>query len=503
MNEANRRIARNSLFIYLRIVSMVVVGLYLSRVVINLLGPSDFGLFAVVGGLMGLCAFITGSLANATSRFLNVEMGLEHGDVNRCFNVNVLLHAVLALIIFVVAETAGLWYVLHGLNVEAGRLGHAVFVYQVSILTTCLGVLSSPYQSLFQAKERFRFIALLDIINIFVRLGCVLMLTLYDGAYTLCLYSVIYSLTSVNTFVIFFLTSRRLWPAAVRLRFVRGWHHYRATLSFSSWNLLSALATTGRSSGSDLLINAFFNTVVNGAFAIGKSICTYIFLFSANFDSAAAPQIIQSYTQGDMGRVTFLVNHMGRYNLLLFMLVLFPLWIELDFVLHLWLGVVPEGTLSFVRLYILVAGVALTSGGIGPLQRAYGRIKWFQIELSVFFLLCLPVGYVLFAIGCPPYTILVCFVVADILNRTVQLVLIRHLIGYDALGFVRSAYLRPAVIAALMSGVLWLYSHCPAAGAGGKCAAIAACFVLTALLVFFIGLNSAERRYFAQRIFKK
>ena len=494
--SANRRIVKNTAYMYVRLFTMMVIGLYTSRLVLEILGASDYGLFSVVGGVLAMFTFISGSLTSATSRFLNVEMGKKDGDVNRIFNINVLLHVLLACIILLLAESIGLWYIYNKLNVADGKLDDAVFVYQMSILTACLGIVNTPYQSLFIAHERFRFLAVLDIANSFVRLGCILLLSLYHGDYALRLYSIIFCLTTANSFVVFHWLAWRQWEGTVKFRLVRGWKNYKEVLVFGNWNMLSTVSYMARSSGSDLLLNSFFGTAVNGAFAISKTVSQCIGTFSRTFDSASSPQIIQGYAADDKARVTYLVNKIGRYGLLLFIFLYFPLNIELDYVLHLWLGKVPEGALEFTRLNLLVLGVSLSCGGLGPLLRAYGRIKWFQIELSFFFLICIPIGYVLFYLGYPPYTILVLFMLADLLHRIVQLVLFRLFVHLDSLLYVKEAYLRPAVIAVLLSALTLWYSQHPLETDAGRLTVIALTGVVTVLLIGCLGLTKQERKTF-------
>lgn len=496
MNAANLRIAKNTVYMYIRLFTVMVIGLYTSRLVLEILGVSDYGLFSVVGGVLAMFTFISTSLASATSRFLNVEMGKPDGDVNRIFNINLLLHAVLSCIILLLAETVGLWYVCNQLIVADGKLDDAIFVYQVSILTACIGIINTPFQSLFNAYERFRFLAVLDIINAFIRLGCILLLSLYHGDNALRLYSIIFCLTTVNSLIVYHVVAWQTWRDTVRFRLVKGWKNYKEVLVFGHWNMLATISYMVRSSGSDLLLNSFFGTAVNGAFAIGKSMNQYIASFSSNFDIASSPQIIQAYAANDKERVMYLANKMGRYGLLLFLLMFFPLNIEIGYVLHLWLGNVPEGALEFSRLYLLVAGVSLSCGGLGPLLRAYGRIKWFQIELSLFFLICVPVSYGLFSAGYPPYTILILFMVADILHRIVQLFMFRFLIGFDSLLYIKEAYLRPGLIAALLFAMTFWYRQHPLETTAGRLVVITFTGIVTALLVLFVGMTKQERKTF-------
>lgn len=493
MRSANRRIAKNTAFMYVRLLTTMVIGLYVSRLALEILGVSDYGLFAVVGGVLAMFTFISNSLASATSRFFNTEMGKKDGDVNASFNINLLLHVCLAIIIFALAETIGLWYVYNRLNVEPGKLADAVFVYHISIITACLGIVNGPYQSLFAAHERFKFMAVMDIVNSLVRLGCILMLSLYHGDYTLRVYSIIFSLTTANTFVVYHWVAYRNWAHIIKYRFIGGWQRYREVLSFGGWNVLATMAYMVRSSGSDLLLNSFFGTAMNGAFAISRTVNQSIMSFTGSFDSASAPQIIQSYAAGDNDRCTYLCNKIGRINILMFELLCIPLLIELDFVLRLWLGKVPDGAYMLTYLNIIVGGMSLTCGGIFNLINATGRIKWFKVNTSAFFIACIPVGYIMFDNGFLAYSILVLFLVADVLQRGVQLYLMHRLLGFDSWRYAREAYGRPMVIGIIAAAGFYLHSFLNIESALESIATIGATAVLTILLIYGIGLTGDER----------
>lgn len=478
---------------YIRLITTMVIGLYVSRLAIALLGVSDYGLFSVVGGVLAMFTFISGSLASATSRFFNIEMGKKGGDVNASFNINLVLHCAMAAIVLLLAESIGMWYIYHHLNVEPGKLDDAVFVYQVSILTACLGIVNTPYQSLLTAHEKFGFLAMVDTANSLLRLACVVGLTLLPEA-GLRLYSLIFALTTATTFVAYHYKAFIDWRDTIRLRFVRGWGRYREVLVFNNWNLLATMAYMANSSGVDLLLNAFFGTPMNGAFAVSKTVKSSIMNFTGNFDTASAPQIVQSYAAGDRERYTYLCNKLGRINILMFELMCFPLLMELHFVLQLWLGNVPAGAYELTFLGIIQGGIALTNGGIFNLINATGRIKWFKINVSFFFLVCLPAGYCMFSLNMPYYSIVLLLIAADIAQRAVQLVLMRRLLGFDSLQYARKAYLRPAVIAAIMAIFIYIRSQIVVDSAATHLLAIAATAVLTIILVYTIGLTSGERK---------
>lgn len=492
ISDNNKKIAKNTIFIYFRLFTTMIIGLYSSRIVLQVLGVSDFGIFSVVGGVLAMFTFITASLGAATSRFFNVEMGKEHGDVNKIFNVNQLLHVVLAAIIFVLAETIGLWYIYNKLVLPEGKLMDALFVYQVSIVTICLGIINEPYSSLFSAHEKFGFLTTFDIANTLFRFVCVLAL-LYLPGNSLRYYSIIMSLTTINTFLVFHVYAAHKWPHIIKLRFIKGLNNYKPLLSFSGWNLLSTVSFMARSSGSDLLLNSFFGTAVNGAYAISRSVNNYVSTFAANFDVASGPQIIQSYSSGNTERCNYLVNKLGRFSLLLFEVIFFPLYIELDFILHLWLGNVPDGVLTFCQINLILCGISLSCGGFSQLISASGKIKWFKIEISTFFLVCIPIGYVLFKLGYSQYSLLILFVIADLLQRAVQMVLLKTVLNFDSIQYMKEAYVKPIIIAIIMSVLLFGYSYLDITNTFVRLLSIVACFIITTAIVYYIGLTSGEK----------
>lgn len=491
-NSLNKRIAFNTIYNYIRLFLTMAIGLYSSRIVLLTLGVSDYGLFNVVGGLLAMFTFISGSLNAATSRFFNVEMGKPNGDVNRSYNINLVLHLIFAAITFILAETIGTWYVYNKLNVAPSQLNDAAFVFHLSIVSACLGIINGPCSSLFVAFERFRFLALFDIINALVRLGGIILLQYYNGN-SLRFYTIIMCLTTVNTFVIYYWVALRNWPQILKIKFIRGWDNYKQVLSFGGWNLFATLALMVRSTGSDLIINHFFGTAVNGAFAVSKTVNNYITTFSTNFDSASGPQIIQSYSAGNNERCNYLANKLGRFCLLFFELIFFPLYIELEFVLRIWLKEVPENVLIFCQLNLLLAAVALTCGGLVQIINASGKIKWFKICGCFFFLICLPIGYKLYTIGAPAYSMLLLFLIADIVQRIIQLILMKRIIGFDSWTYVKEANGRPTIIALIMGLFLWGYSYLTVTSPILKLLVIGLCFIITASLVYLVGLTSGEK----------
>lgn len=491
------RIAKNTVIIYIRMIVTILVGLVTSRLVLQALGASDVGIYSAVGSAVALVSIISGALSATTVRFMNIEMGRPDGNLNRMFNVCHTVHLTGAALIFLILETVGIWYIRTRLNVPAGKEGDAMFVFQVSTLVACLNIANVPFQSLFNVHEKFGTIALVDIFNTLVKLLLVLALCFFwqESPSGLRIYALMMSAATWISFLFYHAMSVKNWREIVRWNFVKEKSAYRGVLSFSSYNLLFSSAMIARAQGSNMLINAFFSTTVNAAYFYAYTLQNYVMNFVSNFDAAAAPQLTQSIGAGEREQGEQLSRRVCRVCLLLFLLLFFPLWSELEFLLRLWLGSnMPPDTLMMSRWSLLVAAVSVSSAGLVQLINAYGRIKWYKIEISALFLLCLPAGYLLYRLGYPAYAILICFVVADIINRLIQFILLRVQFRFNVLWFIRGAYLRPAAIASLMCIYLALYRRVPLSGPWMHVTGFACTFLVCAALVWWIGLSRVERK---------
>ena len=232
VKQNNKRIAKNTIIVYIRIFVTMFVGLFTSRFVLQALGVSDYGLYNVVGGVIAMFTFISGSLASTTTRFVNYEMGKTDGNTNRIFNVSNLLHCCFALLIFLLAESIGIFYIDNYLNVAPGKEADAMFVFQVSTIVACIGIVNVPFQSLFIAHEKFSLIAIIDIFNTIIRLLLVLLLFLFKGD-VLKLYAILMSTMTIVTFIAYHFYCYKYWPETVKLRFIKDFKAYKELLGSS------------------------------------------------------------------------------------------------------------------------------------------------------------------------------------------------------------------------------------------------------------------------------
>ena len=492
LDLGNKRIAKNTIVVYFRLFVTTIIGLISSRLVLQSLGVSDYGLYNIVGGILAFFTILSGSLSGTTIRFLNFEIGRTDGNPNKVFNTCNVLHLIFAILIFFLAETIGVFYIRNYLNVDVGKEADAMFVFQVSTIVACIGVTNVPFQSVLIAKEQFFLLAIIDIINAVVKLILVILLLYFSGN-KLRLYSFFIAITTLISFIAYHCICYKHWPELVKWKFCNRFKEYKDLLVFNNYNLLASVSLLGRSQGSNVLINYFFGTVVNGAYGIARTVQGFVEIIASNFDQASAPQITQSVGNGNLERASSLANTICRYCQLITMLVVFPLFVETDFLLGLWLGTVPNYSVSFCRLVLLAMIVASTGGGFLRLKDALGNIKWFMISYSFWYLLTLPLGFIFFKSGYPPETILVLYIISDFMSRISQLILMRIVYGFDVNNFCLKAYPRPIIVLTAMFFYCILYNQIHLTGMINHIVGLMITALTGLFLVLIVGLNQHER----------
>jgi len=507
-NQANNRlIAKNTAIVYVKLVVTMLVGLISSRFVLQALGADDFGLYDAVGSIIALFSFLQASISATTVRFMNYETGRPDGDTNKMFNACLRMHKRLSLFIFIGVGLLGVFYINNFLEVTPAtpqKIEDALFVFLISTLTACIGIVNTPYMSLFMVHERFSVIAIVDIINALVKLGLIFILLGYGGN-GLRFYAVCMSVATLTSFVVYHVLSRKHWPDVIRKTEVNDKEATRGLATFNNYNMLGAASITARAQVSKLLINSFFGTAVNAAFGIANQIQNYVNSLVGSLDTASAPQITQNISAGNEERSLSLVGKTCRICILLFEVVFFTLYCDLEEVMTLWLGGqnVPAGALELTRLTLLLAAVSATSAGLGQYINGKGRIKWFKIQIAVLYAVSLVGGYLAYRAGCEPGSIIMFFIAADALSRVLQLVLLRRMYGFDVARFLKDAYLRPAIVAVIMGVYLYGYSFLGLQGTWIRVGGILLTFAVTCATVAFAGLGAEDRKSIVDTLFRR
>lgn len=394
----NKRIAKNTLIIYVRLLFAMVVGLYTSRVVLSILGNDDFGLNSVVGSIVVMFYFLNTSMAGATSRFLIFELGRQNYDkLKKTFSAALTIHFVIAVIIALFGETVGLWYLENKMVIPEGRMIAAQWVYHLSLLSTVITITQVPYSATIIARERMDIYAYIEIVKTLLQLGIVFLLAIGDfdklilyGILTLCI-SIIITLIYRGYCILHYPECK------YKFHFER--EIIKPMLGFSGWNLYSDLSRQAQGNGVNVILNLFFGTTINAAYGIGLQLSRAVYSFILNFTLAAKPQIIKYYSTGQIREMESLMNSSTRYSFLLLFTLAMPMMMETDFILEFWLKNVPEHAAIFSRLFLMMMFMEVFFLNLIYAIQATNRMKTASIITGTLYLLIPVISYIALKFG--------------------------------------------------------------------------------------------------------
>jgi O-antigen/teichoic acid export membrane protein len=394
--ENNKRIAKNTIYLYIRLLFAMAVGLYTSRVVLATLGADDFGLNAVVTSAITIFFFLNSSMAGATSRFLTFEIGKGDTDkLKKTFSAALTIHIIIAIIILILGETVGLWYLENKMVVPEGRMTAARWVYHLSLVSAMLTITQVPYNASIMSHEKMNVYAYIEITKTLLQLGIVFLLVI-GNIDKLILYAILTLCVTIVVTVIYRIYCIKHFEEC-KYKFEWDKKVIKPMLSFSGWNLYAEAGLQVSSQGIQLVLNLFFSTVVNAAYSIGNQVGTVLRQFADNFTTASNPQIVKYYAEGKIKEMQNLVENSTKFAFLMYFAICLPVMLEIDFVLKLWLNKVPEYTnlftqLSIVLLLIGVWAFTTTTTTI----RATGKIITYSIMVGTLRTITPIVAYFLF-----------------------------------------------------------------------------------------------------------
>lgn len=503
--ESNRRIARNTLMLYLRQLVVLVVGLYTSRALLGALGVTDYGIYNVVGGVVTMLGFLNGAMIGATQRFLAVDLGRRDSDHLRItFSATRRLHIALALLIALVAETVGLWFVDHYLILPPERMVAARWVYHLAVLSFVVTIVQVPFSALVVADERMGVFARIGILEVLLKLGAVLLLVYVPGwPDRMVAYGALLLGASLVVALCYRIYVGRHFPEA-RMVQVRDRSYYRTLVSYMGWNVFGNLAGVAKGQGTNVLMNLFFGPTANAARAIAMQVMSSVQNFYANFQMASNPQIIKRYAVGDAGGMTHLVRRTGKLSLYLLTLVCIPAILEMPFLQRVWLVTPPEGAVLFASLALVDCMTDCASGPLAIAMQATGRIAKYQALVGGLILLNLPLTYLAYKMGLGVETAFYIHIGIDLLALALRLVLVREQIpSLSIWSYVREVVLRPLLVIALSAGVTIMVQD-RMEPSWGRLISVSLCsFVLSGGLILTIGLSRGERSYLRRVVREK
>lgn len=400
-SDNNKRIAKNTLLLYFRMLLMMFVTLFTSRVVLDKLGVTDYGIYNVVGGVVAMLGFLNSSMSNAVQRYLSFEIGKNNDEgVNRIFNVSLLAHAGIAAFVFVVLEIAGVWYLNTHMNIPAGRMDAANWVLQCSIFTTLFTVVQVPYNAIIISKEQMGIYAYISILEVILKLLVVYMLAI--GTFDkLKLYSILIMIVTIGIMMVYRFYCASKYSEA-KFRFVKDWNLLQQIISFASWNMLGELAWVFTGQGVNIILNSFFGPIVNAARGLSEQVNGAVNRFVANFQTAVNPQLIKNYASNQLEEMKRLLYRSTRFSYYLLLALSLPIILKMDFILHLWLKDVPDYTTGFCQLVLVCSLVSTLSNLLAQVARAYGKIRNYQIVVSVILFMNFPLSYIVLKMGYSP-----------------------------------------------------------------------------------------------------
>lgn len=500
----NKRIAKNTLLLYIRMFLMMGITLYTSRVVLQMLGVDDFGIYNVVGGIIVLFSFINNAMVASTQRFLNFELGRGNvEEAQKVFAASLNIYLVIVVIFMLLAETLGLWFLNRYINIPPERTVAANWVYQASLVATALNFVRMPYNAAIIAYERMSFYAYTSIIEAALKLGIVFLL--YSFADKLIAYAWLVSVVALLILLMYVFFCRRVFFICRHHTFAYDKRRYTALVSFSGWSLFGSVANMGASQGVNILLNIFFGVFVNAAMGIANQVSGAIGLFVGNFQTAFNPQIVKSYASGEMERFINLILKASKYSYYLLFLIALPCFICCNEILQLWLGEVPLHAVSFCRLLIIFSLIDAIQGPLWMSAQATGKIKHYQLLMSCLILLNLPVTYVVLKLFPIAELGLVIRVSINIITAVVRVVYLKLLFPFPVIRYVKET-VGTCIVVSVMSVLFpWLiYQNTD--GLSQLCLTISASLVCTLVFIYIIGLSCSERQIvlnIIRRIFNK
>lgn len=492
ISSNNKRIAKNTLYLYMRMFVILFVSLYTSRVILHVLGTSDYGTYNIVAGVVVLFSFINGALTSATQRYLNFYIG-KKDDKKTCdvFCMSMNIYMVLSFVFLILAETVGLWFVNTQFNIPFGRMEAANWVYQFTVFSFMLNLTRIPYNATLIAYEKMDFYAYLSLLDVVLKLIIVYLLYI-SPVDKLIAYGFLFMLTDIVDNVIYRVYCKRKFATA-SFRWMWEKDMFKKLLSFSSWSLFGNAANVFVQQGLNILVNIYYGVTLNAALGIANQVAGKVTQFFSNFQTAFNPQIVKYYAEGKMDDFFKLIYRSSRLSYYLMLIVSFPLMLKMDVILTIWLVDVPEYTGIFCQLILVFYLIEALTGPLWMSVQATGNIKLYQILVSIVNFLNLPLIYISLKLGFPVWTVWGIRIVVDLIIYFVRCIYLNRKIGMSLLQYYKEA-LQPIIFVTLLSmPVPIVLEHIIQGYYTNFILSITVSFLCTFVATFYIGLKREER----------
>ena len=493
-NNQNKRIAKNTIFMYIRMAITMCIGLYMSRAVFQALGVEDFGLYNVIGGIVSMFIILNGAMVNTTSRFITIYLAKED-ELQTCkiFNMASLVHVVIAVLVVLFAETIGLWYLENKLVVPEGRMFAAHWLYQLSILSAIFSILYVPYNAAIVAHEKMGVFAFIQIADSVLKLIIVLLLA-YSPIDKLIFYATLLTILSIADLCIYFIYCKRHF-AETEIMFYWNNSVFKEMMGFAGWTLVGNFVNFFYTQGLNLLLNAFCGPAANAARGIAVQVENVVKQFANNVQVAINPQILKSYSLNEMDRMYSLIMASSRYCFFLLYFLCLPIMLEANFILHLWLGIVPEHTVNFIRLILVIALFDTFVNPMFTANLACGKLKLYHFPLSILMVAFMFVTYFAIKLTGIAESVYVSLLTVTFIGYIMKIYIIDRQVGLKPKVYIKNV-LKPVCLVVLISPILPFYI--PSLLAEGWVRLLAtgfACVVSVTAAIYVLGVSQAERKF--------
>lgn len=491
-SENNKRIAKNTLLLYFRMMLTMVVSLYTSRVVLNALGIEDFGIYNVVGGLAGMFTFFSSSLANASQRFLNIELGKKDFlGAKQVFNQHLVIYLCFIAAVLLLAETIGLWFVLNKLVLPPDRLVAAVWVYQLTIISLCITLLGIIFNSIIIAHEDMKVYSYIGIYEGVAKLLIAFTITVVPFDRLVC-YTVLLMCVSLSTQFFYAYHCFKHYQEC-KLNLCWDKQAFKETIPLISWNLVGTAVYAVNHQGTNLLLNMFFGPVVNAARAVSMQINQAIMNFGSSFYTSVRPQITKSYAAGDIEYMNKLFFYSSKYSVFLLWMLCLPVMLNIDQILNLWLVDVPEYTNEFTIWILAYSMVDILNNPIWSIALSVGKLKKYIIIGSGVFLCAFPISFVCLKMGASPISVFIVLFFVRLVYLFVVIKIIRTYISFSLKDYFYKVILKSLGVLSI-SGLLSLVasSFMPQTFIG-LILNVGGCLLVIVSTIWLVGVNHSER----------
>lgn len=501
ISQDNKRIAKNTIVLYIRMIVMMIVSFYTTRVILNALGVDDYGINNVVGSLVSMFSLISGSLSGSTSRFITFELGTGNKEkLRKTFITSVNINIILAIIVTIAIETIGVWFLNNKMVIPPDRLYAANWVLQCSVITFAIGLLSVPYNASIIAHEKMSAFAYMTIFDAVAKLCIAIAIDYYNGD-RLILFAIISLIPTIVSQIIYYIYCKRNFEEC-RYKFLWDNKLFKEIGSYALWAYVGCTAGLMKDQGVNIAINLFCGPVVNAARGIAMQVNGIISRFISNFTIALNPQIIKEYAANNLQRMHKLVFTGTRFSYYLFMFLSIPVFLEIETILQLWLGEIPTGTILFSRLVLILSLADIISQTLIVAQGASGKIRNYQIVVGSILILNFPISYYLLSKNIfPEVTVIVAIIISQICLLA-RLLFLRKMVKLSIRKFINKVYINVIIVTILSFIPPFIIYYYVTDGLYRFITVFITSVISSVIFIYLVGCNKQERQLITQNIKK-